>query len=212
MGLKNLVKNVIRTSIIYLAGEFVKNQLNDIIRVQIITNAVKLCLFLAAVFIFYKSIFGITSSMFIGSLIITGLLVHSLIMTLPKAISLFLTLWKYKFFIALFIGKASPSEILAYYIRLCHPWALKIKAWLDKRLNGWVPTANDLVDYVWGYLGKRLLVFGISMTVFLVSFNFFVRPMLHVNVLGIGWLKVYFLPFAMAIDFLFKTELMQLIM
>jgi hypothetical protein len=203
-------KTLTRTGILIIAGEFVRKQLNKLIKRQIIINAIKLCFFLGAVLISSFSFFGVTVSLYISSIIITGLLIHSAIMVIPKVTAIVPTLWK--LLISMINKKAyTPSEILAEYIRLCHPWALKPKAWLDVKLKGWVPTANDLAAYVWGYLGKRFLGFVISFAVFLITFNLVVRPLLHAEIIGIGAIKIYLVPFFMAIDFIFKTHLMEIL-
>ena len=189
-----------KTGLMLITGVFIKKQLDILIKRQIIINAIKVCLFLIAIFI--------PNSLYISSLILTGIFIHTAIGFFQKMIAIVPVLCKYKLFILLFLKRTSPSEILAEYILLCHPWFFRIKPILDEKLRGWIPSADELVSYVWAYVGKRALVFGISFTVFLVSFNLFVRPMLQESMLGIGWIKIYFVPFFMAIDTIFKTDLM----
>ena len=210
--LADLGKTIVQTSILTLTGEFVRRQLNELIKRQITVNVIKLCLFLLAMFISYVSIFGKTASLYISSFILTGLLLHAVIKAFLNAIAWAPILWDHRQFISMGIKGSRPTEILASYIILRYPWAFKMKAALDAKLKGWVPSANDLVDYVWAYIEKRFLVFGVSLAVFLVSFNLIIRPMLQLSILGIGRLKIYLAPFAMAIDFIFKTELTRFIL
>jgi hypothetical protein len=103
----------------------------------------------------------------------------------------------------------TPSELLSNYLLSCHPLIFNLKAKADEKLNGWIPSADDLVDYVWGYLGKQILIFGITLGLFIVSFSFIVKPMLQSTVMGVSGIKTYLIPFAMAIDYIFKTQTMQ---
>lgn len=111
------------------------------------------------------------------------------------------------------VQSKSPAEIITKYVTKCHPWVFRAKDWLYKafggRFNGILPTVDDLVGHIWGYIGKQALVFGITLVLYIVSFNFIVRPMLQLSILGVTGLKMYLIPFAMAVDFIFKTQLMR---
>lgn len=212
MGFLDVVKGVVNTSLKIIAGEWIKKQLDKLIKKTIINNVIKQILFIAAILISHVSLgllFGKSAALLISSIIITGLLFHSIIKNIPKLWAILKSIFKYKASISLFIGRASPSEILADFVYSCHPVVFKIKGKLDEKLQGWVPTADDLVDYVWDYVGKRALVFVISLAVFLVSFSLIAKPIMLRSVVGITGLKIYITPFAMAIDYLFNTELMR---
>jgi hypothetical protein len=212
MGFLDIIKGVVNTGIKFIASEWIEKQLDKLIKKTIVNSVIKQMLFLAAILISYVSLgvlFGKSVSLLISSITITGLLLHSLIRTLPMVWAILKIIVKHKGFILSFIKGVSPSEIIADFVYSCHPLVFMIKARLDEKLRGWVPTADDLVEYVWGYVGKRALIFVISLAVFFISFYFIAKPILLRSVIGISGLKIYLSPFAMAIDYLFKTEIMQ---
>jgi ABC-type transport system involved in cytochrome bd biosynthesis fused ATPase/permease subunit len=204
---KNLGQALAKGVISVAVAEFISRQLNKLIKNQIINNAVKLVIFLVAILISHLSLFGEGASLLASSVIILGLLLHSVIKTVPKILLLIEYIPESIF--KIISESKTPSELLANYLRRCHPLIFILKAKADEKLQGWIPSADDLVDYVWGYLGKQILIFAITLGLFIVSFNFIAKPMLQSAVMGVSGIKTYFVPFAMAIDYIFKTQTMQ---
>ena len=193
-----------------LVIQFVENQLNTLIKRQMMNNCVKLVLFIIAVLINRFSLFG-QASIAIASVIIAALFFHSVIFTIPKMIRLFLTLKRYKVFplIPMVADGVSASEILAYYIGSWGSLAMEIKSKYDKSIGEWLPTADDIADSLIKYVSFRFLVFIGSLGVYLVLFNLIARPFILQAGFGEAGLRIYVLPFSMAIDFLFRTEITQ---
>jgi hypothetical protein len=203
-------KVLVNSAIQVVAGEFIRRQLNKLIKKQVVNNLVKLAVFLAAILISYLGLFGQSGSLLISSLLILALLAHSALKIVPR-IPLVLRLIAQIPIKMIFQGSGF-SELLAGYLEASHPVIFKLKAKADTKLKGWVPTADDLVEYVWGYIGKQALVFAISLGLFMVSFGFIVKPMLQSAVMGVHGIKTYVVPFAMAIDYIFKTNIMVWVM
>jgi hypothetical protein len=132
---------------------------------------------------------------------------------IPKIVRLVKTSIKYKIIplIPMIINRTSLSEIVTYYICSWGQLAWKIKNKFDKIAGEWVPSANDIYAIVWKYLGKKFLVFIITLGVYLVLFNLIIERLLLISMIGITRLKVYILPFSMAVDLIFKTKIMQYI-
>jgi len=149
--------------------------------------------------------------MFIASLILVFLLFHSAVCLIPKIVGLIKTLINYKIIplIPMILDGTSPSEIVAYYVFSWGPLAWKIKNKFDMTVGEWAPTADELVDSVWKYVGKRFIIFIITLGVYFVLFYLIVRPLIQISIMGVKGLKVYVLPFSMAIDFIFKTGITQ---
>jgi hypothetical protein len=214
---KELAKVAVNITLTVAAGEFIKKQLNKLIKKTIINSIVRQVLFLAAVLVPYISLgvlFGKNVSFFISSVLLVCLLLDSIIRIIPKIYGFLRAFFKYKLFIPFFcfFQGYGPSDILADYLYSTHPFIFGVKAGLDEHLNGWIPSADALVGYVWGYLGKQIVIFILAMAVFLVSFNIIVKPMLLSAIVGVTGLKLYVAPFAMAIDYLFKANTMEWIM
>jgi hypothetical protein len=96
----------------------------------------------------------------------------------PKAAQLILLiLFTACFPIQIILQSKSPSEFAANFVYWRHPFIFKVKAaGLDKELNGRISSADDPVDYIWGYAGKQMVVFVISFAIFIVSCAFIVKP------------------------------------
>ena len=191
-----------------LIVQFVEEQLNTLIKWQIINNCIKMAIFVIAVLINRFTLFG-QASIVIASVLIVALLLHSIIFAIPKLIRLFLTLKRYKVFplIPMIVDGVSASEIVAYYIGSWGSLAMAIKDKYDKTIGEWLPTADDLADSLVKYVGLRALIFAISLGAYFALFNLIARPLvLSAGFDGAG-LRVYVLPFSMAIDFLFATEI-----
>jgi fucose permease len=77
-------KTVTKTSILFIVGEFVKKQLDALIKREIIVDAIKLGLFLLAVLV---SLVKGNVSLYISSLFITGLFIHTAITIIPWMIT-----------------------------------------------------------------------------------------------------------------------------
>jgi hypothetical protein len=209
-----LGKTLVKTAALVTAGEAAKKLLDKVIKNQIRNNAIKLAVFFIAILISYISVFGENISLLISSVLMLGILLHSMVMLLFKIPPFLRYIVPFLFeIISRREKKRSIAEIITQYVANCYPWIFKAKDWLYNifggRFNGILPTVNDLVDYIWGYIGKQTLVFVITLVLYIVSFNFIVRPRLQSSVLGVSGLKMYLVPFAMAADFIFKTRLMQ---
>jgi hypothetical protein len=206
---KTFVKASINTAIIV----FTEKQLNKQIKIQISNNVIKMIILFIALLINRFSLFGQKASLFISSLIIVFLLIHSAICLIPKIVRLVKTSIRYKIIplIPMIINGTSPSEIVTYYICSWGPLAWKIKTKFDKIAGEWVPSANDIYAIVWKYLGKNFLLFIITLGVYLVLFNLIIERLLLISMIGIARPKVYILPFSMAVDLIFKTKITQYI-
>lgn len=207
---KEFAKIFVKSSIIGAIVGYAKTKLDEQIRNQIINNVIKMIIFFSTIIINHFSLFGQNLSLFISSLIIVALLIHSAVCFIPKIIKLFKTLINYKIIplIPMIFEGTSPSEIVAYYIFSWGSLAWKIKNKFNETVGEWVPDADELFGYVWVYIGKRFLIFIFTLGIYLVLFNLIVRPLILTSTMGVG-LKVYLLPFFMAIDFIFKTEITQ---
>ena len=210
---KELGKVLVKSSITFGIITFAKTQLNKKIENQIVNNIIKMIIFFIALLIKRFSLFGQNMSLFISSLIIVALLFHSAICLIPKIAGLVKTLINYKIIplIPIIINRTSPSEIVAYYVFSWGPMAWDIKNKFDRTVGEWLPTADDLFESVWKYVGKKALIFVVTLVVYFVLFNLIVKPLLLISMIGITGTKVYILPFSMAIDFIFKTGITQLI-
>ncbi|MCL2192124.1 MAG: hypothetical protein FWB78_01855 [Treponema sp.] len=207
--LKTAVKHIVKKHVIQFIGE----QLNKMIVMQIIINCVKMGLLLIAILVNGFSLFG-QASLFVSSGIIILLLFHATLFTIPKIIRALLTMTRYKMFplIPMIFGGVRPSEIVAYWIGSYGWLARKIKKEYDKTIGDWLPNANQLVDELWIHVGLRFLVFAVSIGIYIILFNFVARPLLLLPAFGDIGLWVYAFPFSMAIDFLFNTGITQWIM
>jgi len=199
------MKAVVKSAVIRFIGE----QLNKTIKKQIINNCVKIVVLLIAILVYGFSLFG-QASLFIGSVIIVALIFHSVFFTIPKMIRLLLTMKRYKIIplIPMIFEGIRPSEIVAFYIGSWGSLAMAIKKEFDKTIGDWLPTADELADKLMVYVGLRFFVFVVSIVVYIILFNLVARPLLFSSV-GIAELWAYALPFSMAIDFLFNTEITQ---
>jgi len=210
---KKLGKTFIKASINTAIIVFTEKQLNKQIKIQISSNVIKMIILFIAFLINRFSLFGQNASLFISSLIIVFLLFHSAICLIPKIVRLVKTSIRYKIIplIPMIINGTSPSEIVTYYICSWGSLAWKIKTKFDKIAGEWVPSANDIYAIVWKYLGKKFLVFIITLGVYLVLFNLIIERLLLISMIGISRPKVYILPFSMAVDLIFKTKITQYI-
>lgn len=210
-GVKQVLKGAAKVTISYAVIKFVEDQLNKQIRNQIISNLIKLVVFLAAIFISGLSPFGKNVSMFISSVIMTGLLVHSFICLIPKVIKTVKTMKKYKIIplIPLIFDGVSLTEITAYWISSWGPLASALKEKFGSIIAEWIPTADELYDAIKKYAGLRFCVFIVTLALYFVLFTFAAKPILQLAAMRVAGLKVYLLPFSMAIDFLFKTDITQ---
>ncbi|MCL2231667.1 MAG: hypothetical protein FWB99_01145 [Treponema sp.] len=208
--LKVGLKVITKMTITHLIVQFVEEQLNALIKRQIINNCVKMVIFVIAVLINRFTLFG-QASIVVASVLIVALLLHSIIFAIPKLIRLFLTLKRYKVFplIPMLFDGVSASEIVTHYICSWGSLAMAIKDKYDKTIGEWLPTADGLADALIKYVGLRALIFAVSLGAYFVLFNVFARPLiLSAGFDGAG-LRVYALPFSMAIDFLFNTRITQ---
>jgi hypothetical protein len=110
----------------------------------------------------------------------------------------------------------SITEALSVYIYKKHFWIMKLRESINENFNGAVekildhlPNPDALVDYIWGYLGKQIIIFVVSFGLFLLTFNFLLKPRLLSITIGVNGIKIYAVPFVSAIDYFFKTNLMQ---
>jgi len=101
------------------------------------------------------------------------------------------------------LNGTSPSEIVSYYIFSFGPLAWKMKIKFDTTVGEWVPTADDLFESVWKYVGKRALIFVVTLGIYLFLFNLIVKPLLLISMIDVAVPKVYALPFSMAMDSVF---------
>ncbi|MDR2782747.1 MAG: hypothetical protein LBB48_02705 [Treponema sp.] len=210
MAIMDIVQGVVRLGINVAAGMFVESQLNKLVKKTIVNNIVKLLLFLAAVFIphfLLGVLFGKNVSLFVSSALLLALLVHTALNLVPKILQAIRIIPMIPF--GIIAESAGPSDFVARYVYSIHPFVFKLKAKLDAKLDGWIPSADDLVSYVWGYVGKQVVVFVLSMAVFLAAFTFVVKPMLLSAVVGVYGIRLYAAPFAMAADYIFGANFMR---
>jgi len=208
---KELGKAFVKGSITYAITAFAEAQLNKQIKIQIVNNVIKMIIFFIALLINRLSLFGQSMSLYISSLIIVALLFHSAICLIPKIVRFVKTLINYKIIplIPMIFNKTRPSEIVAYYVFSWGPLAWEIKNRFDTTVGEWVPTADELFDSVWKYIGKRFLIFIVTLGVYFVLFNLIIKPLFLLSMIGITGPKVYVLPFSMAMDSVFKTGITQ---
>ncbi len=210
--LKTLIKSVSKVCVSCVLGEVARGFLNKIIKRQIINNSILLLIFLIAVLISYIKLFGKDISLFITAVIVLGIMVYSIvrfiiffIRQIPLIISFPIEVFKAK----------SLTEAICIYVYKKYAWIFKLRDLFYRIFNGFfkdsLPEPKDLVDYIWGYLGKQLIIFIVSLGLYLLIFTLFVKPLLQFTCTGISGIKIYFVPFAMAIDYFFKTNLMALL-
>ena len=86
--------------------KFAGDKLNELIKIQIIRNCVKMAVFLVAVLISGASLFAF-------SVLIFALLAHSVVASIPKAVRLVKNFWR----IPVWLMKGlSPSQTVAEYV------------------------------------------------------------------------------------------------
>jgi len=80
---------------------------------------------------------------------------------------------------------------------------------LDEIPVDFVLTADDPVADIMASPGKRFLIFVVNLGVYILIFNLVVRRFMLMPVVGDIGPLVYAMPFSIAVDFLFSTEITQ---
>lgn len=184
------LKVIVGFTITRVACSRAEERFHTLVVSQIVYNMIMLCVFIIAMLIAHFDFFGEKSSSFISTSLMLGMLITSTVRITIKLPFIFAYILPFPIHL---IRGYSIGEIISKYVAKTHP-AMDL-------LLGMFVTYEELLDEIWGYLGKQILVFCMTMGFYIGLFNFIVKPMLQVSVLGIKGVKMYLLPFIMAIDY-----------
>jgi hypothetical protein len=215
--LQSLTKGVTKR----IAAVKIEEQFNKIIHRYIINNAITLGIFVVALLVSLLSV-GISSVLILASLVWTIIrIVPKVVVFIPYFIPAIVaakeTLKKrgedtfgnlLVYFVIGIVSKTHPATFGA----ITRGFNLLDSKFGIKGIFDWLPDADELIGYVWAYLGKQVLIFLASAGLYVIVINFIAKALLLEHFIGIGRMKIYIAPFALAIDFLFGTNIMQWVM